>query len=118
MRNRLPRSSRRSRGRRIRRRIRTIGPRNCRPTRCTMHAADRLLFSSITDTRSDHPMKAIRVHEFGGPEALRFEDVPEPTPKPNDAVVKIDAAGVNFIDIYQRTGIYKLPLPTPLGVDA
>jgi NADPH2:quinone reductase len=63
-------------------------------------------------------MKAIRIHEFGGPEALRFEDVPEPTPKPNEAVVKIDAAGVNFIDIYQRTGIYKLPLPTTLGLEA
>jgi NADPH2:quinone reductase len=62
-------------------------------------------------------MKAIRIHEFGGPEALRFEDVPEPSPKPSEAVVKIDAAGVNFIDIYQRTGIYKLPLPTTLGLE-
>ncbi|OFW28164.1 MAG: NADPH:quinone reductase, partial [Acidobacteria bacterium RIFCSPLOWO2_12_FULL_65_11] len=61
------------------------------------------------------PMKAIRVHAFGGPEVLKYEDVPEPTPKPGEAVVKIDAAGVNFIDIYQRTGTYKASLPLTLG---
>jgi NADPH2:quinone reductase len=60
-------------------------------------------------------MKAIRVHAFGGPDVLKYEDVPEPTPKPGEAVVKIDAAGVNFIDIYQRTGVYKPPLPVTLG---
>jgi len=62
-------------------------------------------------------MKAIRVHEFGGPEVLKYEDIPEPAPKANEAIVKIEAAGVNFIDIYQRTGIYKLPLPMTLGVE-
>jgi NADPH:quinone reductase len=62
-------------------------------------------------------MKAIRIHEFGGPEVLRYEDIPEPAPKPNEAVVKIDAAGVNFIDIYQRSGIYKLTLPATLGLE-
>ena len=49
---------------------------------------------------------------------LKYEDIPEPAPKPNEAVVKIDASGVNFIDIYQRMGIYKLPLPTTLGLEA
>jgi len=62
-------------------------------------------------------MKAIRVREFGGPEVMKYEDVPEPTPKPNEAVVAIEAAGVNFIDIYQRTGIYKLALPLTLGLE-
>jgi len=62
-------------------------------------------------------MKAIRVYEFGGPEALRYEDVPDPSPKPNEAIVKVEAAGVNFIDIYQRTGVYKLPLPLTLGLE-
>ena len=62
-------------------------------------------------------MNAVRIHQFGGPEALVFEDIPQPTPKPNEAVVKVDAAGVNFIDIYQRTGIYKLALPTTLGLE-
>jgi NADPH2:quinone reductase len=60
-------------------------------------------------------MKAIRIHQHGGPEVLQYEDVPEPTPKPGEALVKIDAAGVNFIDTYQRTGLYKVPLPTLLG---
>jgi NADPH:quinone reductase len=60
-------------------------------------------------------VKAIRIHQYGGPEALQYEDVPEPTPKPGDALVKVDAAGINFIDTYQRSGAYKVPLPTILG---
>ena len=60
-------------------------------------------------------MKAIRIHQFGGPEVLQYEDVPDPSPKPGEALVKIDAAGVNFIDTYQRAGHYKVPLPTILG---
>ena len=51
-------------------------------------------------------MKAIRVHEYGGPEALRYEEAPLPEPGPGEARVKIEAAGVNFIDIYHRTGRY------------
>jgi NADPH2:quinone reductase len=62
-------------------------------------------------------MKAIRVHEFGGPEVLRYEEVPVPVPKANEALVKLEAAGVNFIDIYQCTGIYKLALPLTLGLE-
>jgi NADPH2:quinone reductase len=60
-------------------------------------------------------MQSIRIHEFGGPEVLRYEDVPSPTPKAGEAVVKLDAAGVNFIDVYQRVGLYKAPLPITLG---
>jgi NADPH2:quinone reductase len=60
-------------------------------------------------------VKAIRVHASGGPEVLEYEDVPEPGPKPGEAVVRIDAAGVNFIDTYQRSGAYKIPLPSVLG---
>ena len=60
-------------------------------------------------------MKAIRVHAFGGPEQLKYEDVPPPVPKPGDAVVKIDAAGVNYIDVYHRIGVYKPPLPIAIG---
>src|SRR4026207_351225 len=62
-------------------------------------------------------MKAIRIHEFGGADVLKYEDVPEPEPKPNEALVKVDAAGVNFIDIYQRTGVYKMSLPATLGLE-
>jgi NADPH2:quinone reductase len=62
-------------------------------------------------------MKAVRVHTPGGPDALRLDDVPEPTPGAGQAVVKIAAAGVNFIDVYFRTGAYKAPLPLTLGLE-
>lgn len=63
-------------------------------------------------------MKAIRVHEFGGPEGLRYEDIPTPEPGTGEVLVKIVAAGVNFIDIYHRTGLYPLSLPVTLGLEA
>src|SRR3989442_15434585 len=63
-------------------------------------------------------MKAIRIHTPGGPEALRYEDVEQPAPGPGQVLVKIEAAGVNFIDVYQRTGQYKVPVPFTLGQEA
>jgi len=63
-------------------------------------------------------VKAVRIHETGGPEALRLEDVPEPTPGAGEALVKIEAAGVNYIDVYFRTGLYPYPLPGTLGLEA
>jgi NADPH2:quinone reductase len=60
-------------------------------------------------------VKAIRVNANGGPEVLKFEDVPDPKPGPGQAVVRVEAAGVNFIDVYQRMGLYKIPLPFTLG---
>jgi NADPH:quinone reductase len=63
-------------------------------------------------------MNAVRVHQSGGPEVLRFEELPTPVPGPADALVKIEAAGVNFVDIYQREGIYKMPLPFTAGSEA
>src|SRR5205823_11475284 len=63
-------------------------------------------------------MKAIRVRTPGGPEALRLEDVPEPKPEAGQVLVKDEAAGVNFIDVYQRTGLYKVPMPFTLGQEA
>jgi NADPH2:quinone reductase len=56
-------------------------------------------------------MKAIQVNQPGGPEVLQLADLPIPQPKPNEAVVKIAASGVNFIDIYQREGRYNVPPP-------
>jgi NADPH2:quinone reductase len=60
-------------------------------------------------------MKAIQVKQPGGPEVLELVDVPVPEPKANEAVVKLAASGVNFIDVYQREGRYKVPLPFLLG---
>jgi NADPH2:quinone reductase len=60
-------------------------------------------------------MHAIRVHQPGGPAVLRYEELPSPEPKPGEALVQLDVAGVNFIDIYKRAGLYKIPLPATLG---
>jgi NADPH2:quinone reductase len=62
-------------------------------------------------------MRAIRVHEFGGPEAMRLEELPTPKPGDGQALVRIEAAGLNYIDTYQRTGAYKNPLPYGLGLE-
>jgi NADPH2:quinone reductase len=60
-------------------------------------------------------MRAIRVHTPGGIEALCLDDVAIPEPGPGQVQVRIEAAGVNFIDIYHRSGLYPLPLPLTLG---
>src|SRR5271156_3454108 len=60
-------------------------------------------------------MKAIQIKQTGGPEVMELVDLPVPQPKPNEAVVKVAAAGVNFIDVYNREGRYKVPLPFTLG---
>jgi NADPH2:quinone reductase len=63
-------------------------------------------------------VKAIRVHATGGPEVLRCEEIPKPSPGPGQALVRVEAVGVNFIEVYQRTGIYKLALPFTPGSEA
>jgi len=63
-------------------------------------------------------VKAIRVHSPGGPEALRYEDVPQPSPAAGDVLVKVAAVGVNYIDVYQRTGMYPVATPFTLGQEA
>ncbi len=60
-------------------------------------------------------MKAIRVRDYGGPEVMALEECPEPEPREGEALVRTEAIGVNFIDIYQRMGAYKLPLPFTPG---
>jgi NADPH:quinone reductase len=62
-------------------------------------------------------VRAVRVHETGGPEVLTVEDLADPTPGPGEVLVEVAAAGVNFIDTYQRSGLYPLELPTPLGLE-
>lgn len=62
-------------------------------------------------------MKAIRINEFGGPEVLSYEDIETPEPGPGQARVRLAASGVNFIDVYQRTGVYPGELPRTLGLE-
>lgn len=62
--------------------------------------------------------KAIRLVETGGPEVMRWEDVPDRAPGPGEALVRHHAVGVNFIDVYHRTGLYPVPLPSGLGLEA
>ena len=62
-------------------------------------------------------MKAIQVHAYGGPEALKLEELPIPQPGQGQALVKIEAIGVNYIDVYHRTGLYPAPLPRLMGVE-
>ena len=60
--------------------------------------------------------KAIRIHANGGPEVMLWEDVPTPEPGPGEALIKHEAIGLNFIDVYFRTGLYKAPnLPLIIG---
>src|SRR5436190_17986769 len=63
-------------------------------------------------------MKAIRIQEPGGPDAMKIDDVELPDPGPTEVLVRHEAIGVNFIDVYHRTGLYPLPLPSGLGVEA
>jgi NADPH:quinone reductase len=63
-------------------------------------------------------MQAIRVSVTGGPDALQLEDIPTPDPRPGQIRIKVEAAGVNFVEIYQRKGQYKLSLPFTPGGEA
>ncbi len=61
--------------------------------------------------------KAIRIHANGGPEVLRWEDVPTPEPGRGEALIRHAAVGLNYIDVYFRTGLYKTPLPATIGME-
>ena len=63
-------------------------------------------------------MKAVCVHETGGPEKLIYQDMPAPLPGPGQALVKIHSIGLNFIDVYFRKGLYKSNLPFVPGMEA
>jgi NADPH2:quinone reductase len=61
--------------------------------------------------------KAIRIHQPGGPDQLRWEEVEVARPGPGEALIRHTAVGLNFIDVYHRTGLYPLPLPSGLGLE-
>ena len=60
-------------------------------------------------------MQAVRVHTPGGPDVLTVDELAVPTAGAGEALVRLEAAGVNFIDVYKRTGLYRVPLPATLG---
>ncbi len=62
-------------------------------------------------------MKAIRAHRHGGPEVLQLDELPTPTPASGQVLIAVEAAGVNFIDAYHRTGLYKTALPVSIGLE-
>ena len=62
-------------------------------------------------------MKAVCIHQFGGPEVLQYEEVPTPTPGPGQVLVKLAAVGLNYIDVYHRTGHYPNKLPYTMGLE-
>lgn len=62
-------------------------------------------------------MQAIRVHELGGPEVMRLETIDDPSPGPGEALVRVEAIGLNFIEVYHRKGLYKSPLPFTPGTE-
>jgi NADPH:quinone reductase len=61
--------------------------------------------------------KAIRIHAHGGPEVMQWEQVPTPQPGPAEALIRHEAVGLNYIDVYFRTGLYKTALPATLGME-
>ena len=63
-------------------------------------------------------MKAVRVKEYGGPEVMSYKDVDMPELGDTDVLVKVQASGINYIDTYQRSGLYQIPLPATLGLEA
>lgn len=63
-------------------------------------------------------MKAVRVHQTGGPEVLKYEGVPKPSPGAGQALVRVNAVGVNFVEVYQRSGLYPLTTPFIPGSEA
>lgn len=63
-------------------------------------------------------MHAIRVHQIGGPEVLRYESVERPSPGAGQALVQLEATGINFLEVYQRTGLYQVQLPFTPGSEA
>ncbi len=89
-----------------------------RTRRANRRCSPRVSISTTTLPRklfAPHAMKAIRVQQTGGPEVLRIEEVPDPTPAAGEVLVQVEAAGVNFIDVYHRTGLYRLARPFTPG---
>ena len=63
-------------------------------------------------------MKSIKIEKFGGPEVLKIKDIEIGKPAAKEVLIKNNSIGLNFIDIYHRTGLYPIPLPSGIGLEA
>ena len=90
------------------------GPRGAGATAAPAHPfRGRLIRPASTENIMNN---AIRIHEPGGPEVMKWEDVPRPEPGPGEALIKQEAVGLNYIDVYFRSGLYKAPtMPLIIG---
>ncbi len=89
------------------------------PGNQTTASAARDSAAAHAPTEDSSMAKAIRIHAQGGPEVMRWEDVPTPEPGPAEALVHHTAVGLNYIDVYFRNGLYKVPrCPATLGMEA
>ena len=62
--------------------------------------------------------RVVKIKKTGGPEVLKIENIQIEEPKPNEVLIETKAIGLNFIDTYHRSGLYSLPLPSGIGVEA
>ena len=82
------------------------------PRAAVIFKAGQVAAASLNAEREK--MKAVRFHKTGGPEVLVYEDVPDPTPKDGEVLIKVEAAGINFADVMRRRGDnYPEPSPPP-----
>src|SRR5262252_6811866 len=110
-----PKSPRRRRSS-MSRSVSAYGSAGAAPTTSSPSSAPSRL-SSAPVMRGFCIVKAIRIHEDGGPEVLRYEDVPDPEPGPGEVLVSLRAAGLNHLDIWVRKGLPSVPKPRILGAD-
>src|SRR5208283_4434721 len=79
-----------------------------------------IVFRPIVRTRTrtkEHPMKAVRIHDFGGPEVLKYEDIPDPVLRKDHVLVRVRACALNHLDLWVRKGLPGVKLPHILGSD-
>src|SRR6476659_5618101 len=114
--NRMSANRPRSRRSRMWRSVSSYGTAAAAPT-ASIPSSAASSFSSARVMRGSCLVKAVRIHEDGGPDVLRYEDVADPEPEPGEALVALRAAGLNHLDLWVRKGLPSVPKPRILGAD-
>ncbi|WP_207756568.1 alcohol dehydrogenase catalytic domain-containing protein [Nonomuraea cypriaca] len=89
-----------------------LAHRDARSVKCGLRVLNGSHHRRYNAAMPTHTMRAIRVHEYGGPEVLRYDEVPIPKPRPGEVLVRVHAVGVNPADWYLRDGLTNLPPET------